>query len=216
MEFFWDRYRAVVFDLDGTLVDSAPVLQTILNAMRQRMGQPPLPLELYKGWSSEGGKTLVSKALDVPEHEAESQLESFRSTYASMATPLDSIYPNAKKLLEKLISLGVRLAVCTNKPKNLCDKVLHETNLAQFFEAVVSGSCLTVKKPNPEPLLECIRLLKVSPDEVLFIGDSGIDKETSLRASVDFMLFMSGYDKAVEASHSGRRFQEYKKLLTNF
>jgi phosphoglycolate phosphatase len=216
MQFYSGKYKVVVFDLDGTLVDSAPVLQTIINGMRKKEGLPPLPIELYKEWSSEGGKTMMSKAFDIPVHETDKQLEIFRLTYASMTTPANCIYPNAKNFLEALVGVGVFLAICTNKPKNLCDKVLQETGLADFFQVIVSGSCLAVKKPSPEPLLECVRQLKASASEVLFIGDSSIDKETSLRASIDFMLFKSGYDKDVEEAHTGRHFRSYKDLLVEF
>lgn len=210
------EYETIVFDLDGTLVDSAPVLKLILNQMRLERKLQPHPIELYRAWSSEGGSKLIAKSLEIPEAEAGRDLARFRSVYAMTPTAMQCVYSDAASFLSFAKNCGIRLGLCTNKPSLLAYKVLDETSLAKYFSAVVCGDTLSLKKPNPEPLLEVLKVLNVDRKKALFIGDSGIDKKTASAAGVDFLLFRSGYDLALEATYSSQSFTSYRQLIEKF
>ena len=198
------RYRSVVFDLDGTLIDSAPVVACILNGMREERGFRPIDLDFYRQWSSVGGKALVGRSLELSEGLVEVALCEFRKRYFVSQTPVDSVFSGARGALEGLVSRGISLAICSNKPERLCHKVLQETGLATFFKVVVGGDTLDERKPSPAPLLHAISELGRPRSECLFIGDSCVDREASIAANVDFALYPSGYDSVAEADRSLR------------
>lgn len=209
------KYKAIVFDLDGTLIDSALVLQIILNKMRGELGLLPLPLEKYRKWSSEGGIKLIANSMEINESDIRSAeyLLHFRDCYSLLPTLKSSVYAFSHDFLELAYRTNIRLGLCTNKPSKLSNKVLLETGLMGLFDGIVSGDTLSVKKPNPDPLLAVIGMLDVDKKDVLFVGDSSIDYQTSCSAGVDFLLFKSGYDEEFEAVFEGVSFNSYLDLI---
>ena len=205
-------YDALVFDLDGTLVDSAPVLKQILNGMRGERGLPPLTIETYRAWSSEGGSALIARSMEIDETRTAEDLSYFRESYEKLPTPVESVYPGVRNFLNEASKRCVKLGVCTNKPGRLSQKVLVETKLCTFFKSVISGDSLLVKKPDPTPLLEVITRLGVDKNKTLYVGDSGIDHKTAIAAGVDFLLFKSGYDVDHESKYQGDSFFDYQAL----
>lgn len=205
-------YKAVVFDLDGTLVDSAPLVASILNGMREEQGGRPIELSYYREWSSEGGATLIGKALEVGADRISEFLQQFRERYFALPTPRSSVFPGVLDALTSLKARGIRLGICSNKPEHLCHKVLRETELESSFDVVVGGDTLEKRKPDRAPLLFAIDRLAVETSDVLFVGDSGIDHATSLAASVDFLLYPSGYDTQIVRDETLAFFPHYDLL----
>lgn len=206
------RYRGVVFDLDGTLIDSAPTICTILNEMRLERGDGPLDLQLYRNWSSEGGSILVANALGIDRQHADAAVAEFRRRYTISITPPDSPYEGVRQMLKMLQENKKKVAICSNKPEHLCRKVLVETGLDTFFDVVVGGDTLKVRKPHEGPLLLAISALGLSPAEILYVGDSTIDKQTSEAADVDYSHFSGGYDPHVMTERCVYRFEHHEHL----
>jgi phosphoglycolate phosphatase len=207
------RYSGLVFDLDGTLIDSAPTVSCILNEMRCARDLPPLPLQQYKSLSSEGGSVLIESALEVSPRDAEKLVQRFRQYYLDVTTPIDCVYPDVFNLLDYLVANGFRLAICSNKPEKLCLKVLEDTGLRKYFDAVIGGDTLVEKKPNPTPLLKATSLIGKKARDILFVGDSSIDQQTASAAAVRFAFHSSGYGPTVDSNLCEIKFCTYSQFF---
>jgi phosphoglycolate phosphatase len=208
-------YRGIVFDLDGTLIDSAPVVADILNAMRQDHSKDALGIDFYRAWSSEGGAVLVGNALDISSKDAEQFVPEFRRRYFDLPTPLNSIYPGVIEMLKAFESRNISLAICSNKPEHLCKKVLNEVNLSSYFDIVVGGDTLAKRKPDPLPLMHVIHEIRINPNRILYVGDSLIDKNTAISAGIDFAFFAGGYDPKITLGPSDISFSTHDLFVSD-
>lgn len=190
-------YCGIVFDLDGTLIDSAPVVADVLNGMRLQRSKDALGIDCYRSWSSEGGAVLVGNALDISPADAAQFVPEFRRRYFDMPTPINSVYPGVIEMLRAFKLRNIRLAICSNKPENLCKKVLNEVSLDSYFDIVVGGDTLAKRKPDPLPLMHVINEMGVNSNKILYVGDSLIDKNTAKSADIDFAFFAGGYDPKI-------------------
>lgn len=205
--------RTIVYDLDGTLVDSAIIVQDILNDMRSELGKPSLSKSDLIPWLSLGGEDLVGNALEVSTNSLSQAVSEFRRRYYLRPTPLDSVYPGVLETLERLAGESNRLALCTNKPRNLAEKVLRETGLARFFAFVSAGGDLPSKKPDRRNLDICLSYFSVSADEAVLVGDSKVDQMTAKTAGVSFVLFAGGYNDGVALTDSDRIIDHHLDIL---
>lgn len=203
------KTKLFVFDLDGTLVDSAPVAAKILNGMREVLGMLPIAHESYIPWLSHGGTTLIANALDVNVPESLPLLEKFREQYFSLPTPSDSVYAGVFEALEHLQRNQYRLAICTNKPRKLAEKVLRETGLERFFDYISAGGDLPSSKPAVENVRICLRYFNVEPDSALMVGDSRVDQEMADNARIPFIFFTRGYNDGVSYESAADAFSDY-------
>lgn len=193
----FDRhYSAVIFDLDGTLVDSAPDLHVAVNAMLSEFDLAPLSLPCVAGFVGNGVGMLVRRCLEASGGEQGLQaaaLESFSRHYARAPAALSQLYAGAGDALARLGALGMVIGLCTNKAQHFTEAVIESLGIAHRFDAVVGGTAELPAKPDPAMLLECIRRMGVRTDTTLYVGDSEIDWETAQRANVRFALFTGGY-----------------------
>ncbi|WP_083398920.1 HAD-IA family hydrolase [Polynucleobacter sp. QLW-P1DATA-2] len=208
-------YCGIVFDLDGTLIDSAPVVADVLNGMRQQHSKDALGIDCYRSWSSEGGTVLVGNALDIPPKDAEQFVPEFRRRYFDYPTPFNSIYPGVIEMLRVFKSRNIRLAICSNKPENLCKKVLNEVNLDSYFDIVLGGDTLTKRKPDPLPLIHVINEIRINPNQILYVGDSLIDQNTARSAGIDFAFFAGGYDPKITLGPSDISFSTHDLFVSD-
>ena len=176
------KRRAVVFDLDGTLIDSRGDIAAACNAMLRKAGRAPLSEEVVSGFVGDGARFLVAGALGASQDdpEVDDHLEAFLDYYE--AHPLDHtvILPGVETSLDWLASFPV--ALCTNKPRRTTLPVLDALGWTTRFGAIVAGGDTVQKKPHPEPLEKIARLLSVSPKELVMVGDGPQDIEAGRAA----------------------------------
>ena len=204
----------LVFDLDGTLVDSAPDIRAAVNRMLAGEGMDPLDLAAIIGFVGNGMPKLVervmaARGLDPARHDELTQVT--LDHYAAASSALTRPYPGVPQALETLAAAGHRLALCTNKPEAPARAILSDLSLARHFPVVVGGDSLPVRKPDPAPALACVRAL--GGGAAAFVGDSEVDAETAAAAGLPFYLFTGGYRKApVEALRHRASFSDFADL----
>jgi phosphoglycolate phosphatase len=187
----------IVFDLDGTLIDSAPDIQSMTTAILGRHGESELTLEETRSFIGEGAAVFVSRmmvARGIKETAATHSAiyEDFVAQYASSVDKA-VFYPGAIEALGGLKRGGHPMALCTNKPELAARAVVRHMALEPLFDAVMAGDMLRSRKPEPDMLLTVIA--ELGGGAALYVGDSEIDSETAARANVSFALFSEGYRK---------------------
>ena len=187
--------RALIFDLDGTLVDSAPDIHAGVNAILAEHGLAPLPFDTVRGFIGGGVPILITRvmrALGLPDDPARHADMSARfiARYEHDPGGLTRPYPGVEAALN---ALTLPLALCTNKPEGPTRTLLAHLGWTDRFATLVCGDSLPVRKPDPAPLHHAIAAMGGGP--VLFVGDSEVDAETAARAGVPLLLFTQGYRK---------------------
>lgn len=209
---------AVIFDLDGTLVDSIGDLHAIAGALLTENGLAPLPIDTVRGFVGAGIPTLVDRCFaasgrSLDGRRRDNAVARFKDLYACAPARLTRAYDGVPSALKELNTLGIRMGVCTNKAEEISRAVLDAVGLSPFFEAVVGGDTLPVRKPDPAMLAHTASLLGCTPACSIFVGDSEIDAETAQRAGVPLILFAKGYRKEpVEALMHAAVFEEFAAL----
>jgi phosphoglycolate phosphatase len=203
----------IVFDLDGTLIDSAPDIRALANAILAREGAAPLTLEETRSFIGNGAAVFVTRmraARGIPDGQQLRLLSDFLSGYDA-AVDLTVPYPAVPAALAALRAEGHRLGVCTNKPVRPCRAVLQHLGLLACFDATVGGDSTPHAKPDPTPLRAAFEAL--GSGHCLYVGDSEIDAETAARAGIPFLLFTEGYRKsAVSEMNHVARFDRFERL----
>ena len=208
--------KLIIFDLDGTLVDSAHMVLSILNRLRAELHLKPIKLFEIKEALSVGGKTLIMRALSVSERSSRKWLTRFRLEYKDAVTPKTLIYKDVRELMNYLLQKRYLLAVCSNKPEYLVKKTLCDTDLLKYFSIIIGGNSNSPPKPNPERILTCIQKMNVELDQAIFIGDSSLDQEASFNAGIEFIFFRGGYDDGVNKNYLLNSFKSHRELFDLF
>jgi len=176
----------IVFDLDGTLVDSKLDLAHAVNATRVHLGLPPLENELIATYVGNGAPALLRRALgpEMSDEELESALGYFLAYYGEHMLDNTYAYPGIPEALAELDAAGVRMAVLTNKPVGVSGRILEGLGLARYFARVYGGNSFEQKKPHPVGVETLLRELGVPRERALLVGDSAIDVRTARNAHV--------------------------------
>ena len=188
----------LVFDLDGTLVDSVPDLTDALNKVLRERGHAPLSRAEVAPMVGDGVPALVARAFAArggDAAEAAAMLPGYIAIYEANATALTRPYPGVPETLQQLRRLGYRTAVCTNKLQEATRRVLAGLDLAGLFDGVAGGDRYTVRKPDPGHLLRLIDELGGSPARAAMIGDSENDAAVAHAAGVPLILMRYGYGR---------------------
>ncbi len=189
---------AVVFDLDGTLVETAPDLCAALNHVLEAERRPPLAVEEVRTLVGEGARKLIERGLSasgpVPTAaEIEARLPAFLDYYADHVADRSVPYPGVPETLAGLRDRGLSLGICTNKPYRLTKLLLAALDLDGWFGAVLGGDSLAIRKPDGGHLLAVIEALGVAAAEAAMVGDSGIDVACARDAGVPVIAVAYGY-----------------------
>ena len=206
---------SVVFDLDGTLVDSAVGINHIANLVLERENRKPLTLEQTVSFIGNGISTFIERMsaardLALSDH---SRLLAAYIEQDNQSDLVNNTYPDVKQTLQSLIDDGCSLGLCTNKLTTATNAMLQKMDMAQYFNTVVCGDTLAVRKPNPQMLIKALNELDDAP--TIYVGDSEVDAETAQRARVPFILFTEGYRKTpIENVPHTRAFSSYRELPT--
>ena len=198
--------RVVLFDLDGTLIDSAPDIEAAINRMLATAGRPPLDLAAIKTMIGDGAAILVERALDAtggrPAPAAEARLlRGFMADYEANATVATAPYPEVPALLADLAARGFRMGMVTNKPEGATRAVLAGFGLAHYFPVVVGGGTLPgVIKPDPRFVRHSLIGLGATAAEAVLVGDSRNDVLSARNAGLPVILRAGGYGPVPAAS----------------
>ena len=205
-----------MFDLDGTLIDSAGDIRAALNATLAGEGQAPFDLGAVRGFIGDGVPKLVERAMtarDIDRRRHNDLVATFMRHYGADPAARTTIYRGAAEALDVLSGAGFRLGLCTNKPGALARDILRRLDLIRRFDAVVGGDETAARKPDPQPLLETAR--RLGAGEVVYVGDSIVDSETADRAGIPFLLFTGGYrDRPADEVAASARFDHYDELAS--
>ncbi len=192
--------RLVMFDLDGTLMDSVPDLAAAVDKMLMLLGREPAGIERVRDWVGNGSRVLVRRALagqldhdGVGDELADEALALFMQAYAG-GHELTAVYPGVRDCLDWLRERRVKLAIITNKPAQFIEPLLEEKGLAGYFDWLVGGDTLPQQKPDPAALFWVMDKAGVAPGESLFVGDSRNDVRAAKAATVCCVALTYGYN----------------------
>ena len=195
--------QLLIFDFDGTLIDSVPDLADATNAMLATLGKAPYPLETIRNWVGNGSRMLVERALvgkievlegELTEETVDHAEQVFFDAYKNLSGSKTVAYPDVDSGLKKLRAAGFKLALVTNKPIRFVPKILQSFGWQDLFSEVLGGDSLSVKKPDPAPLLHVCEALDVTPAQAIMIGDSRNDILAGQNANMDTLGLSYGYN----------------------
>ena len=193
--------RAVLFDLDGTLLDTIADLADASNRMLEELGRPRRTLEQIHSFVGKGLPNLVRRCMtegaQANEGEIEAAIACFRRHYAEVNGVSTRIYPGVIETLDAMREMGLALACVTNKAEAFTLPLLERMGIGKYFGAVVSGDSLPVKKPDPAMLHHACSILGVTSSDALMVGDSANDALAARAAGMPVLLVTYGYSEGM-------------------
>lgn len=188
----------VMYDLDGTLLDTAGEMTDAVNRTLTLYDQPAVDEAQVRTWIGHGTAWLMKQAWHTTELISElawdEVMNCFIRHYVETVGTTSQLYPFVRETLHKVKEKGIKQAVITNKEQQFTERLLKQHGLTDFFDFIISGDTLAVKKPNPEVIHYCLNTLRESSDSSLFVGDSEIDVATAKSAGVLCWAVPYGYN----------------------
>lgn len=218
-------YDLVMFDLDGTLVETAPEIMDAVNDTLASFALPLVTQQQVNDWIGHGTLSLLIQALafstnSTPEAvranpNLPAMVESYNQHYNARCGTNSRLYPGVQQALDGLRAQGVKLAVVTNKESRYTDVVMQAHGLHACVDMVISGDTLTSKKPNPAGIESCLAQFGVRPERALFVGDSSIDVATARNAGITVWVLPYGYNmgQPIEVCDADRLITTCAELL---
>ena len=216
--------KLIIFDLDGTLIDSAPSLTNALNLMLKKINKQSVSEDRVREWIGEGASKLVARAIfnkkDVKEEElikTKEALNIFLDCYQKNLTKNLKLYSGVKEGLEQL-SINYKLAIATNKPHQFLDEILNYLKIKKFFSEVLGAKDNLEKKPSGKMLLKIVKSLQINPSSAIMVGDSKSDLLAASNANIESIFVTYGYNqnldiKDYKVSYICDNFKEVTKLF---
>lgn len=216
--------KLIIFDLDGTLIDSSPDLALAVNHMLKTLNRETFSSDTIHYWVGNGAETLVKRALSgdaIIDETLEptlwkEALQIFLAFYAQNLAVATVPYPHVLSTLKRLKENGYRLAIVTNKPFDFVEPILTTLGLMEFFELHLGGDSLKEKKPNPMPLLYVCEKLGVSIEESIMVGDSKNDILAANACSMQSIGLTYGYNygENISVHKPSIVFDDFADILT--
>jgi phosphoglycolate phosphatase len=191
-----DQLPILLFDLDGTLVDTAPDLVATLNTILAKHDRAPMTLESVKKLTGDGARALLERGFEAtgaPANDLDALMADFINIYVAASTVHSRPYDGAVDALEGFAAAGYRMAVCTNKPQAPSETILHELDLMRFFDTVVGGDRFPVRKPDAQHLLGALELMDATNHPAIMVGDSYNDVASARNAGMPVIVVSYGY-----------------------
>ncbi len=196
----WPKVQGVLFDLDGTLVDSAPDLAQAVNAVLADLGRAAVSLNAIRQWVGNGADRLIERALTgdlngrLPVAELEAIRPQFVRYYGQTLCVGSQLYPGVLEGVKAVYALGLPIGCVTNKPSRFARPLLDQLGIGAYFTTVVGGDDASQKKPDPAPLLLAIERLGFQPEQCLMVGDSQHDVAAARAAGCPVIAVPYGYN----------------------
>lgn len=202
------KFKAVLFDLDGTLVNSLQDIADSINIVLENYNYPTHTYEEYKNFIGSGIRSLVSKALPIT-HTHEKHINScfnlMMNVYRDNCTLKTKPYDGIVELLNNLVSRNIKLCVLSNKSDEFTKKII-QSIFPNYFNLVIGLSAESLKKPNPFGALEISKNLGIKTEEIIYIGDTGIDMQTANNANMLAIGVLWGFRSEAELTLNGAKF----------
>ena len=199
------QLKVVLFDLDGTLLDTAPDMVNALNRLREQEQLPPLPYEQVRSGVSHGAARVVRIGFPGVEGEHYATLQRrFLELYRGALAVQTRLFPGMAQVLDAIDGMGRRSGIVTNKAAWLTEPLLEQLQLRTRFACVVSGDTLAVRKPDPQPLLHAAQLAGARAEECVYVGDAERDVQAAHAAGMPALVANYGYLRADEDTRAWR------------
>lgn len=194
-------FVAVLFDFDGTLVDSYPAITASVNHVRAGHALPPLTVDDVKRFVGRGPEYLLTHT--VPGGAPAADLASYRAHHPSVMREGTRLLPGAVDVLQQLSGAGIPIGLCSNKPRLFSQQLLTDLGIAAHFAVVLGPEDVARPKPAPDMLLAAVSRLKMAPRDVLYVGDMTVDVETARAAGVAVWVTPTGSDERAALAAAG-------------
>lgn len=193
-------FKCVIFDLDGTLVDTAPDLLATLNVLFAKRNRREITLGEIKTVIGLGAKSMIRKGGELAgnpfsEAEIDELFEEYLEYYSSHIADHSRLFPSGQAVLDSCKAANIPMAICTNKLESLTITLLEALNLSDYFQTVIGSDTLPAMKPDPAGVMKILENAGCKPADALFIGDSESDLNTARNAGVPCVLVDYGYTK---------------------
>lgn len=186
--------RNIVFDLDGTLVDSVRITCAIIDAMLADRGIAfTADAATARAMDAIGGEAMIAAVMGPHCRNPQQEIAEFRARHAETATPPDLAFAGVADALDALTGAGIALAICSNKPQRLCEKILGDLGLARHFATIVGARPDLPRKPDPAGTALALSTMGAAAQHCLFVGDSAVDVATAANAGLGLALVAWGY-----------------------
>ena len=190
--------KIMIFDLDGTLVDTAPDFRNSVNFMLKHYDEPSVTLEEIRDWVGYGGrelirKTMIAKQIKFDDDKLDEMLSIFLSHYTENIDDDSKLYNNVRETLNFLKENNIKLSVCTNKDENLSKTLLEKLNILHLFDYLAGAQTFEKRKPHPMPITKTLEYLDMNINEAVMIGDSITDLKSAQGAGIPVVLVDYGY-----------------------
>lgn len=213
--------QSIVFDLDGTLVNTAPDVRLALNHMLSEYHLPEIVGDEVYDLIGLGAMSMIQKAFakfnqPLPQEELAAARASYLDYYQKHPVVQSYIYADVIPVLDELFNQGKQLGICTNKPTLMTHLVLEKLQLKKYFRAIVAGDDLTQLKPHGQHILEVLKRMDCKIENAVMVGDSNIDLASAMHAGIDFIGVTYGYSRAtINANTLIDHFRDLPNILDN-
>ena len=215
------KIRGVIFDLDGTLIDSGPDLLHSLNYVLKQQNLPDIPSEIIGNLVGGGAEAMIRRGFEylnekIDENKVSEMIKSFLEFYFYNCTIKTCFYPNISFVIRTLYKMDVKLGICTNKKQYLAEKILDKLKISNFFNIILGSSPNLRLKPSNEMLTFCMKKMDLKSSECMMVGDSNNDIIPANELGMDSVFVSYGYGKLeqkVEPKYSIERIDEILQLI---